>query len=67
VKLLVTGSGEDWLLRPVLDGVIPYQSLLGTDLGLVDIAIINDALDVKAENERRLYEAMERDTNGNRK
>jgi hypothetical protein len=61
VRLLTTGSGEDWILRPVLDGIIPYESLLDTKLALVDIAILNDALDVKAENERRLYEAMERD------
>jgi hypothetical protein len=47
----------------VLDGIIPYEALLDTKLALVDIAILNDALDVKAENERRLYEAMERDGN----
>jgi hypothetical protein len=61
VRLLTTGSGEDWILRPVLEGMIAYEALLDTKLALVDIAILNDALDVKAENERRLYEAMERD------
>jgi hypothetical protein len=45
---------EDWLLRPVLEGCCLYESLLDGKLGLVDIARMNDALDVQAENVRRL-------------
>jgi hypothetical protein len=51
---------EDWLLRPVIAGVIRYETLFGTELRLYDIAVINDALDVNAENERRTYEAERR-------
>jgi hypothetical protein len=50
-------SDEDFLMRPVLAGILPYVDLLGTKLTLYDIALLNDALDVKDENERRLYEA----------
>jgi hypothetical protein len=52
---------EDWLLRPVLAGVIRYESLLATELTLLDVAIINDALDVQGENDRRLWEHEERE------
>jgi hypothetical protein len=52
---------EDWLLRPVLAGVIRYESLLATDLTLLDVAIINDALDVQGENDRRLWEHEQRE------
>ena len=51
---------EDWLLRPVLAGVIGYEALLGTEVSLLDLAILNDALDVQNENDRRLYEHEER-------
>jgi hypothetical protein len=52
------GSGEDWLLRPVIEGCCQYESLLNGTLDLVDIARLNDALDVRAENERRVSEAV---------
>jgi hypothetical protein len=54
-------------LRPVLEGVIPYAALIRTELRLVDIAILNDALDVKAENQQRIMEAMEQERNASRK
>ncbi len=47
-------SGEDWLLRPVLEGMCRYESLTDKTLDLEDIARMNDVLDVRAENERRL-------------
>ena len=52
-------DGEDWLLRPVLAGCIRYESLLDGTLGLEDVARLNDALDVRDENERRYLEAKE--------
>ena len=52
------GNSEDWLIRPVLRGMCRYESLIDCTLGLVDIAIMNDALDVQDENERRLSEAL---------
>lgn len=53
-------DGEDWLLRPVIDGLCRYESLLDGTLSLADVALLNDALDVKAENERRYTEARDR-------
>lgn len=55
------GSGEDWLLRPVLDGMCRYESLKDGSLDLEDVARMNDALDVRCENERRLHEALARE------
>lgn len=48
---------EDWLLRPVIEGCISYESLVNGTVDLVDIARLNHALDVKVENERRYQEA----------
>ncbi len=47
-------------MRPVLEGCCRYESLLDGTLSLADVAALNDALAVRAENERRLrahYEA----------
>lgn len=51
-------GGEDWLLRPVVKGMCRYESLKDGTLDLADVAAMNDALDVQAENERRYLEAM---------
>ena len=45
---------EDWLLRPVLRGLCKYESLIDGTLSLVDVALLNEALDVEAENQYRL-------------
>ena len=50
-------SGEDWLMRPVLSGAIRYESLKDGSIDLGDIARLNDAMDVAAENERRALDA----------
>ena len=52
------GSKEDWLMRPVLEGLCRYESLTDGTLDLFDIARMNDALDVRSENERRLHLAL---------
>ncbi len=44
-------------MRPVLAGLCQYESLKHGDLDLCDIALMNDALDVKNENNRRAREA----------
>jgi hypothetical protein len=44
-------------MRPVLRGLIKYESLIDCTLDLNDIALLNDALDVQDENERRYQEA----------
>ena len=50
---------EDWILRPVLEGLCSYESLKNGVLDLADIAKMNDALDVKAENEKKFRKANE--------
>ena len=47
------------MLRPVISGLIKYESLLDGTLTIYDIALLNDALDIKAENEMRYKEATE--------
>lgn len=46
-------DGEDWLMRPVLRGLCKYESLRDGTLTLVDFVIMNEALDVEAENHYR--------------
>jgi hypothetical protein len=52
-------DGEDWLLRPVLKGLCKYESLKDGSVDLEDIARMNAALDVEAENENRYRKANE--------
>lgn len=47
-------------MRPVLAGKCHYESLKDGTLDLEDIALLNEALDVQAENERRLKDAIGR-------
>lgn len=50
---------EDWLMRPVLEGLCRYESLKDGTLDLADIARMNEAIDVQAENTARVQEAVE--------
>jgi hypothetical protein len=49
-------SGEAWVMRPALAGVCLYESLVDGTLDLGDVARMNDALDVREENLRRIAE-----------
>ena len=49
-------AGDDWLFRPVLRGLCLYESLKNGSLDLYDITRLNEALDVEAENQRRVKE-----------
>lgn len=42
----------DWLLRPVVKGMCRYESLKDGTIDLADIALMNDCLDVNAENQQ---------------
>jgi hypothetical protein len=53
-------DGEDWLLRPVIEGLCQYESIVNGALSLEDVAVMNEALDVKFENEVRIREFTER-------
>lgn len=50
---------EDWLMRPVLEGMCRYESLINCTIDITDIARMNEALDVRAENEERYRKAQE--------
>ena len=47
-------------MRPVLRGVYRMESLLDGTIDLEHVALAHHALDVEAENERRLRAALER-------
>lgn len=51
---------SDWLMRPVIKGMCKYESLINGKLDLADIALMNDALDVVADNEYLLNLERER-------
>ena len=51
-------GGEDWLLRPVLEGMCRFESLKDGSLSLFDLLLMNEALDVKYENERRYRDSL---------
>jgi hypothetical protein len=55
---------EDWVMRPVLEGMCKYESLIDGTLSLVDVARMNEALEVKDENEARFRDAMEDTSRG---
>ena len=44
-------------MRPVVAGMCAYESLKNGAIDLEDVARMNDALTVQAENERRSIEA----------
>lgn len=44
-------------MRPVLAGMCQMESLRNGALDLADLALMNMALDARAENERRFREA----------
>lgn len=55
---------EDWVMRPVLEGLCKYESLIDGTINLADISRMNEALDVQAENQARYNEAMEDSSHG---
>lgn len=48
---------EDWLMRPVAEGMCRYESLTDGSVDLMDIARMNECLDVRYENQKRFEEA----------
>lgn len=49
--------GEDWVMRPVLEGLCSYESLVNGSVSLGDVARMNEALDVRDENTYRISKA----------
>ena len=52
------GDREEWLFRPVLAQVLRAESLIDGTVDLEYVATLNEALDVQAENQRRLRAAL---------
>jgi hypothetical protein len=51
----------DWIMRPWVRGKsVSYESLKDGTLDLFDIALMNDAIDISDENERRAIAAQTR-------
>lgn len=46
---------EDWLFRPVLRNVLSAEQLMGTEIDLEFIGLLNEALDVEDENMARFH------------
>jgi hypothetical protein len=51
-------DNEDWVMRPVVEKMVSYESLIECRVDLADLARMNEALEVRSENEYRLQEAM---------
>lgn len=49
-------DGEDWLMRPVVEGLCSYEALVDGSLGLYDLVRMNEALNVREENTYRLQQ-----------
>lgn len=43
---------EDWVMSPVMHGLCKYESLIDGSLGLHDVARMNDAILVRADNQK---------------
>lgn len=52
-------GNEDWLFRPVLAGHIKAESLLDGTVDLAFIALVNEAMEVEAENQYRTRKELE--------
>ncbi|MBD8451881.1 NTP pyrophosphohydrolase [Serratia rubidaea] len=47
-------GGEDYILRPVDAGMCSMADLKGGVIDLYDVALMNDYLDMKADNDARI-------------
>jgi hypothetical protein len=47
-------------MKPVLRGLCKYESLVDGSLSLYDVALMNAAIDVLDENQRRYGESQEK-------
>ena len=46
-------DGEDWLMRPVFRGLMKAESLVDGTVDLEMVDLLNHAMDVEIENQRR--------------
>jgi len=59
-------DGEDWLYRPVLAGRLDVRALHDGSISLYQIGLLNEAMDVEAENKLR-QQKYERDKRRNKR
>jgi hypothetical protein len=57
---------EYWIMRPVLEGLCNYESLVNGVLDLADVARMNEAIDVRSENRSRAQDAIQAENERNR-
>jgi hypothetical protein len=55
VDLVNLPNEMNWVMRPVEFGYCDMKSLRDGSLGLEDLAIMNDAIEARLENERRMH------------
>lgn len=53
-------GGEEFILRPCVEGMCRYESLKDGTLSLYDVALMNDMLAARDENQRRHLAAKEK-------
>lgn len=51
---------EDYVMRPVRRRMCQYESIVNGTLDLVDVAIMNEALDVEIINSERVADWMKK-------
>jgi hypothetical protein len=49
---------KEWIMRPALEGVCLYESLINGTLDLADVERMNEALSVRDENYHRVRDAQ---------
>ncbi|MBR8443231.1 hypothetical protein KDW23_00790 [Burkholderia cenocepacia] len=54
-------GGEDWLLAPVHAQMCRFESLKDGTLDLADVALMNDSLAIRADNEAAARRRQERE------
>ncbi|UTV56428.1 DUF6889 family protein [Burkholderia arboris] len=54
-------GGEDWLLAPVHAHMCRFESLKDGTLDLADVALMNDSLAVRVDNEAAARRRQERE------
>lgn len=50
-------ENEDWMFRPVMRGMLKAESLVNGEVDLAYVSLLNEALDVEAENLMRQRKA----------
>jgi hypothetical protein len=53
-------SGEEFLWRPMLAGLVHYRDIIENRVDLCDIAVMNELLDVRDYNSYQLAETQQR-------